>query len=192
MSGLTLNFTGIDKALANINTKKFKQEIQDELNSFGLDVVRDAKALAPVDEGHLKGAIEYKSAALSITITVGVDYAAYVEFGTRKYAAQHVASLPAEWQEFASQSKGAGGGSFDELVMNIVRWVKAKGIGATFSIATHKREGFGKQSAATTDDATAYAIAKHIIIVGIQPHPFLYPAFEKNRIELIKRLKSLL
>ena len=183
---------GTQTVLSAIKSSKDKAEkiIADELNAFGLKTVNDAKRNAPVDEGALRNSIGYTKDRTSVTITVNVDYAAYLEFGTRSFAQAYVSSLPTEWQTFASQFKGGGGGSFEEFVMRITQWVKRKGIGATYNIQTRRRDRVGKQTAAQTAEADAYAIALYIIRKGIRPHPYLIPAVEKNRIELIKQLKA--
>lgn len=170
MAGFTIELKGLDQTLKRLDTVKFKQDVQDELNAFGVDVVTDAKLLAPVDEGLLKNLISTVIGQLSVTIIATAEYSAYLEFGTRRFAEVYVSALPETWQVFASQFKGAGGGTFEELVFNLVRWCKAKGI----------------------EEKAAYPIALKILREGIIPHSFLYPAFEKNRLLLIERLKTLL
>ena len=191
-----LDITGDIKGIIKEKTKRLLQEVEDAVNDFGQDTVNDAKRLAPVNEGFLRNAISYVpvksgSSLIEVEIVVAADYAAYVEFGTRKFAAQYVATLPSEWQTFAAQFKGPGGGSFDEFVMRLTRWVLKKGIGKTQNVTTRKTDRVGKQSAKTTAEADAYAIALYIMRNGIRPHPFLYPAVTKNKIELFKRIKAL-
>jgi len=177
--------------LLKANEKKIEKIVQNELNAFGKSTVADAKNNAPVDEGTLRSAISFAKGDMEVTISVNVDYAAYVEFGTRSFAQSYVSSLPSDWQTFASQYRGsAGGGSFEDFVMRIFEWVKRKKIGATYNISTRRRDRVGKQTAAQTMEADAYAIALYIIRKGIRPHPYLIPAVEKNRVELIKQLKA--
>ena len=168
--GFTLKFDGLDETLKKLDVKKFERDISDELMAFGFDVERDAKQLVPVDEGFLKNSISSVPGNLKVEIVVNADYAAYVEFGTRKFAAAYIATLPPTWQAFASKFRGTGGGSFAEFVASLMRWCKVKGI----------------------DEKAAYPIARSILLNGIKAQPFLYPAFEKNKPELIKRLKALL
>jgi hypothetical protein len=97
-------------------------------------------------------------------------YAAFLEFGTRKYAAQYVASLPADWKSYAATFKGSSGGSFDELLKAIMGWVKRKGI----------------------DSDAAYPIALKIIREGIKPKPFLYPAINANLKQLQDDLNNVI
>ena len=165
-----INLTGLDKVLKMIDIKAKEPDVQLILNDFGQRVVTDAKILVPKDEGKLGQSINTTSGKLSVTINVNADYAAYQEFGTRKFAAQYVGSLPAEYKQFAAQFKGGGSGSFQELVMRLVRWCKAKGI----------------------EESAAYPIAKKILFEGIPAQPFLIPSLEKNRQQLIKDFEDLI
>lgn len=195
MSGFKIDITGDIKGIIKNKTKRLMDDIRDEISAFGEETVNDAKRLAPVDEGHLRNSIaavySVGQKGFEVEIVVATDYAAYIEFGTKGFAQKYVATLPTEWQQFAAKYKGGGGGSFDELVMRLTRWVRMKGIGATYNVQTRKRDRIGKQSAKTTMEADAYAIALHIVRHGVRQHPFLYPAVEKNRIKLLNNLKAL-
>lgn len=170
MGGYKLEIKGINDVLAKLDVDKFEKDIQAALDDFGLRVVKQAKILAPVDEGRLRQSINSTPGKLSVTIDVNVDYAAYIEFGTRKFAAAYVSSLPPDWQAFAAQFKGASGGSFAEMIQNLMKWVKRKGI----------------------DEKAAYPIVLKILREGVRPHPFLYPSVENQRAILIKDLENLL
>lgn len=189
--GFKIDITGDVKKIFRERTRAITEKIEKEMDDFGQATVNDAKRLAPVDEGSLKQSITYRKiiarSAIEIEMIVASDYAAYIEFGTKGFAAKYVATLPKEWKEFAARYKGPGGGSFDEFVMRLTRWVRLKKIGATYNVSTRKKN---KQSKASLE-STAYAIALSIMRKGIRQHPFLYPAVEKNRIELLKRLKVL-
>jgi HK97 gp10 family phage protein len=169
MSSLNIDITGdFNKKLDKIKSD-VSAIVADELNAFGIETVAMAKTLAPVDEGFLGNSIKFEKKGLSVEIIVAANYAAYLEFGTRAFAAAYVSSLPAEWQEFAAQFKG-GGGSFEDFFMNIIEWVKRKWI----------------------EPAAAYPIAKKILRFGIRARPFLYPAIEVNKKILIDNLKAVL
>lgn len=141
MAGFKMDMAGLDKVLAKLDVKKFEQEIEGELHAFGLDVKRDAQDILARDlkysNGGLNTHIFSVPGDMSVKIIATKDYAAYVEFGTGRFAALYVPSIEPEWQEYAR----------------------------SFYI-----NGQGR----------------------MRPTPFLYPAFEKNKIELIKRLKNLL
>jgi hypothetical protein len=193
MSAFKIELKGMDEVLKQLDVGIMKQEIKLELEAFGEDVERDAKLLAPVDENYLKGAIYHKATEINTMIGMEVgckaDYAAYMEFGTRKFAAAYVATLPPDWQAFAAQYKGKGsGGSFNDFVMAIMAWVERKGIG---SLKT--KSGNKSKSAASYEamQQAAYWIALNIIQNGVKPHPFLYPAVTKNTKPLIDRLRKL-
>jgi hypothetical protein len=192
MAGFKMQLTGVKDVIGELSLAGLEVDIQKELDAFALNVVHDAQQLAPVDEGFLRRQIGFVKGNLEVEIVVNCDYAAYVEFGTRKFAAAYVSTLPNDWKTFAARFKGPGSGTFEQLVMRIVEWVRRKGIGRTYNVATRRRDKVGKQTAATTDYATAYQIAHYIMITGIRPHPFLYPAYEKNRILLLEKLRNLL
>lgn len=170
MGGYKLTVVGLDKVLAKLDVKAMEEDIQLALNDFGLRVVKEAKVLAPKDEGQLTRSINFEPEKLSVTISVNTDYAAYIEFGTRKFAAIYVSTLPAQWQQFAIKFKGYAPGSFADFVKRIMAWVKRKGI----------------------NEEAAYPIVRKILLEGIKPQPFLYPAFNNQTLLLIKDLENLL
>ena len=60
-------------------------------NKAALDTQRDARVLAPVDTGNLRGSIQVRPASAALTeATVGpeAEYGVYVEYGTSRMAAQ--------------------------------------------------------------------------------------------------------
>jgi HK97 gp10 family phage protein len=150
----------------------FQEELQLELNQFADKVAKDAKNFAPADEGKLRQSISAEYGQGNVTIKASARYAAYVEFGTRKFASDYVSTLPDTWQQLANEFKGKStiGGGFKEFMESIMAWAKRKGI----------------------DDDKAYAIAKKIMIYGSKPHPFLYPAVNNNIDDLIKNIKNII
>lgn len=195
MIKINANLVGVDKSNFSGARNKVIGLIGNEMNKFGLRTVNKAKVLSPVDEGNLRNAINYDFDPVSMTVTINVraNYAAFVEFGTRKFAAAHVATLPGDWPAFAAQYKGrTDGGTFEEFVMELVRWVTKKKIGATYNVQTRRRNRVGRQSAKTTAYADAYAIALYIIRNGIRPHPYLVPAVEENKLILLANLKGII
>lgn len=172
MSGFNIDITGdVNKKLDEI-TKQVKQEVDDELYAFGFDTVASAKENLrlnkTIDEGHLLNSIAFEKKELAVEISVAANYAAYLEFGTRSFAAIYVATLPATWQEYAATFRGGGGG-FEDYFRNIFEWCKRKGIA----------------------EAAAYPIAISILRKGIRARPYLFPAIEANLIKLKERLKTL-
>lgn len=184
MGSFKLQITGLQQLQQRLSKTEVDKKVNEALNSFGNAVRTTALQLAPVNEGRLRQGIFYQVGNLQVTIGCNVDYAAYLEFGTRKFAAKYVSSLPAEWKEFASQYKGSGGGTFEQFVMRIYEWVRKKGIRSTGTTT-----GKGKKTKEQDQRQLAYVIALKILREGIKPQPFLYPAFEKNRAILNKKLE---
>jgi len=200
MGGSFVKIEGLDKTLARFDMKKYEPQVQTCFNNFGIRVEAAAKQAAPVDEGHLKGAIFQQSSRLASTFGCSVNYASYVEFGTRKYASETVSKLPADWQAFAASTKGKGGGTFKEFVERLVGWVSRKGLGTgfagpigvagTYSVKSRRRTG-SKTTQALEDRQAAYAIALTILRNGVKAQPFLYPAYDKYKDLLLKDLNDI-
>jgi Bacteriophage HK97-gp10, putative tail-component len=197
MAAISIKFEGLDAALKKLSNKAsvINSGINYELNAWALDTVTLAKKNCPVDEGFLRNSISANTSTLKdlrAEITVGANYGAYIEFGTRGYAAKYVSTLPADWKELAATFKGGGSkkGSFNEFLLEIVLWVKRKGIAGTYSVKTQKRTGGKKKDA--QDLAVAFPIAMAIIRKGIKPQPYLYPAVNATRKKLIDRIKKVI
>ena len=177
--------------LAKVKNKKtdLRKLVEDEIKRFLVNVANDAKRLAPVDEGYLRNSIAFETNGLSGKVVVTANYAAYIEFGTKGFAQRYVSTLPADWQAYASQFRG-GGGNFNQMLLHLMEWIKRKGIKAgSYNVTTRRRIG-NKATKQKEDKQLAYAIAISILRKGIKAHPFLYQAFEKNKKELMIRLKN--
>lgn len=162
---------GLDEVIARLSSLPADTDkaLSAELQAFGFDVELMAKELAPADEGILRSSIVSEMIdLLRVTVFARTNYAAYLEFGTRGFAAAYVASLPADWQTYAASFQGSGGSAGDYFA-RIFDWVKRKGI----------------------DPKLAYPIAISILRFGIKAHPFLYPAFQANIPKLESRLREL-
>jgi HK97 gp10 family phage protein len=162
-------------------------------NEWANELVKIAKDRAPVNEGKLRQSIQADYATLNKLIAgvgVAVNYAAYLEFGTRGYAAAYVGKLPNDWQSYAATFKGKGGGSIDEMLLNIMDWVKSKQLSGTYSVKTQRRTG-AKAARNFEDAEVAYPIALAILRKGIKAQPYLYPAYVEATDNLIKKLQKL-
>ena len=169
MAGSVIKIEGLEKTLARFDVKKYEPQIQECFNKFGIRVELAAKQAVPVDEGKLKGSIFQEPGRLSNTFGASADYASFQEFGTRKFAAAYISTLPADWQAFARQFKGGSSGSFQDFVMSLVGWCKRHGI----------------------SEKAAYPIAIKILRNGMKPQPFLYPAFNTNKKKLLEDLNKI-
>lgn len=197
---LKLEAKGIEAIIKKFDqmSNESQQLVQKALNDFADRTAQDAKQNVSfnktTDEGALLRSINPLYGQGSAGVIVNSKYGAYIEFGTRKFAATYVASLPQDWQTFASQYQGkaTSGGTWKEFVLSIMAWMKRKGIkGGTYSVKTRRRLG-NKAQKESEDKSLAYAIAKKIMRDGIKPRPFLYPAVNKNLPILIKEIKEIL
>ena len=187
---IKIKLDGIKGTIADVEriAKDSQQRTKIALVDFGTKVEADAKRDAPADEGKLRNSINsvYRDGEVSINVTA--DYAAFMEFGTRKFAAKYVATLPADWKAYAATFKGGGGGSFDQFIQAIMAWVRRKGIGADTTSSgnvSNSRSSLDKQQQA------AYWIAINILQNGIKPKPFLFPAVKRHTPELIKDINEI-
>ena len=165
---INVKIDGFDKLMAKLDKmpKQAQQYAQLALNDWADRTSMDAKQLVSKqssDEGFLMNSIHPVYGKMSAGVVASADYAAYIEFGTRKFAAAYVASLPSDWVQYAATFKGKGKGNFKDLLTAIMGWCKRKGI----------------------EPKAAYPIAKSILRNGIKARPFLYPSVQKN-IPLLK------
>lgn len=179
---ITDKLKGMEKAVV--------ESVDSVLNANAIEIATKAKQFAPVDIGGLRSSISPEtSELLNKHVTVNANYAAYVEFGTGKYAAAYAGSLPDNWQQFAMQFKGKGGGGMAEFLKNIEAWVK-RNITATYSVKS-KRQTHTKDEAKRIKQM-AYLIARSILKNGIKPQPFLFPAYEQQRGQILKDIETVL
>jgi len=148
-----------------------KEDVGNEINASALKIENQAKRLAPVNLGQLRGSINTdRINELTYSIAANASYAPYVEFGTGPQI-----SVPADFASYSQQFKGKSGGKFKDMVEALTLWVKRKGVGN------------GKN-----DKGLAYVIALSILKKGMRPQPFLIPAYEMEKPKLIQRLNQLL
>jgi len=167
---ITMKIEGLEKLTKQLT--KYNDQVKADtittVNRSMLEVQSEAKYLAPVNFGRLRASITTQRAtasALEAVTYVNVDYAPYVEFGTKKHV-----EIPAGLESYASQFKGSGDGGFDKLLEDIEDWCRKKGI----------------------EQSAAYPIALKIAREGIEAQPFLFPAWEKERPKLMNSLEKLL
>ena len=168
VKGLDALIRKMDRLAADV-----QKEVQAELNAWADDTAAMAKSIVSQkssDEGLLLRSISPKYGQFSASVIASAKYAAYIEFGTRKFAAAYVSSLPADWQAYASTFKGKTGGTFEQFLLSIKAWAGRKGI---------------------TDKGHIYFIIKQILRDGIPAKPFLYPSVNKTLPELKKNLRAI-
>lgn len=127
-------------------------------------IANAARNRAPVNDGTLRASIHAQGSNGKYKVTASAEYAAYVEFGTKKRA-----KVPADLQNYANQFKG-GGGSAQEAKTAIYAWMNKQGI--------PKEQQWG--------------IFISIMVNGIRPHPFLFPSVDEEQPKFYERVKNLL
>ena len=153
--------------------RKLGKDIDKNINATteeaGNFIELKAKQLAPKNFGKLAQSIstseKTKDNLKTVFVTVNELYGAYMEFGT---GAKVV--VPNEFKDMAASFKGVTTGTFEAGLKSIREWCRAKGI----------------------DEAAAYPIFAKILGAGINPQPFLYPAFIEGKKQYLKDLDNLL
>jgi HK97 gp10 family phage protein len=172
---MELQVKGIDTLIKKMDklASNVQKDVQAELNAWADDTATNAKSLVSQnssDEGLLLRSISPKYGQGKASVIASAKYAAYVEFGTRKYAAAYVSSLPADWQAYASTFKGSTGGTFKEFVKSLMSWGSRTG---------------------KMDPKYAYVAALKILREGLTARPFMYPSVQKTLPELKKNLRAI-
>lgn len=177
LAGLKAEFASIAKELPNI--------VSGELETMAQEWVKLAKTDAPADQAALRGAITYyPKPPLAYEIVAQKFYAPFMEFGTKgKYT-----PIPGT-ENIAAQFKGYKGGDFMELLRNIVRWVKRKGITGTYSVKTRRRTG-NKERQSSEDLSAAWPIAMSILKNGVSPHPFFFKQMHIVWPQMVRNVES--
>jgi|ERR1044072_129641 phage I-like protein len=158
------------------------------LNASAEEVEERAKQRAPRDRGPLAQLTKADTSKhLEKHITVNVPYAAYVEFGTGKYAAQYVSTLEAKYKNYAAQFKGKGGGDYYEFLNAILDWVKRHKL-AQITNSYTGRKRTKKEDLLLVAETIAWSIIKN----GIHPHPFLIPSLIEQEPILKRDMETML
>lgn len=161
-------FKGISQTIAKLQAfgKDTEKQINAEIEATAIQVEGDAKKLAPKNFGKLAQSISRKKVKnLVWKVTVNEIYGAYMEFGTGTKV-----KVPAEFTEMAKTFQVKGKGNWKDALESIKVWCRSKGI----------------------DEKAAYPILAKILGAGLNPRPFLYPAYKKGEKYLMLNLEKLL
>lgn len=147
-------------------------------------IVAEAKQSAPADLGTIKQNIGKEQIGdLLVSIFSAAPESAFQEFGTGGKV-----DVPEAMADVAAQFQGAKGGNMAAFILALTDWVKRHGLTGVYSVKTHKRNN----NYANQDEQVAWAIAKTILKNGLQPRPFLYPAFVNQSQKLLPLLQKAL
>jgi len=143
-----------------------KKKIDNETKAIAFQIEQDAKQRAPKNFGKLAQSISHsKVEDGKYKITVNEMYGAYMEFGTGAKV-----KVPAEFKKMAESFRGSRIGTFAQGLESIKVWCRSKGI----------------------PEERAKWIFIKILGAGVNPQPFLYPAYVKGKADYLKNLKNVL
>ena len=159
---------GINETIREL--RKFGKDaielIDAETEDAANDIAGNAKKLAPKNFGKLAQSISTKKEKESLySVRVNEFYGAYMEFGTGTKV-----QVPVEFANMAKEFQGQKRGSFKDGLEAIKVWCRAKGI----------------------PEEAAYPIFAKILGAGINPQPFLYPAYIQGKKKYLDNLTKLL
>ena len=159
---------GLASTIAELRAygKDIDKIINAETQAIAFQIEADAKKLAPKNFGKLAQSISHAKVKPALyKVTVNELYGAYMEFGTGSKV-----NVPAEFADMAATFKGKKQGTFKQGLEAIKVWCKSKGI----------------------PEEVAYPIFAKILGAGINPQPFLYPAWVKGKKDYQNNLERLL
>lgn len=159
---------GVRETISKIRAfgESAERQINAETEAIAMQIEGDAKRMAPTNFGKLRQSISRRKINPSnYAVTVNEYYGAYMEFGTGTKV-----NVPNEFKDMANSFRGQRRGNFRQGLESIKIWCRSKGI----------------------DEKYAYAIFAKILGAGINPKPFLYPAYMKGKKDYEKNLKALL
>jgi hypothetical protein len=165
----SIGVKGVSGVIAELRKfgKDAEKQIAGETEAIAFQIEGDAKRLAPKNFGKLAQSISREKIKSALyKVTVNEIYGAYMEFGTGSKI-----KIPAEFSDMAKTFKGAKSGkTFEQGLEAIKIWCRAKGI----------------------PEEAAYPIFAKILGAGVNPQPFLYPAWVKGKKDYLANLKKAL
>ena len=181
-----IRLTGFKEFEAKL--KALPQKLQVTADSYvkdaALEWVQLAKTTAPRDQNGIAGRISsYRSGDLSYDVVSPANYSRFVEWGTKKYK-----NVPSDLANYEAGLGYQKSGDYYDFLSAILDWVKRKGIGVTYKVATRRKNRQSKDEYLAIAQAIANSISRH----GIKPQPFFF--IHKDGIEktLFARLQKLL
>lgn len=136
--------------------------IDGEYEAGAADIAAEAKQRAPGNFGILKNEIGYeKTADMDYEVFSRTMYSAYVEFGTRTQV-----YIPTGLEEYAAQFIGSPGATNLSAKEAIFLWCKEKGI----------------------EESAWYPIFVTLMTKGQKPHPFFFPAVDRQLPLIVNRI----
>lgn len=170
----TVNVVGLKELQEKLRNAQqaIVTEVGGELKAGADTMVGVAKTNAPEDQGILRNLISSKAIdKLHYEVSSGAAYSPFLEFGTRAKVV-----IPPGLEEYAAQFKGdfASGtlGEGSELTAweGIKAWLERQGV----------------------EEQLWWAIYVEIMVHGIEPRPFFFPALDEVTPQIIENVKTVL
>jgi len=163
-----MEIKGLNSVISELRAfeKDVEKLIDAETQATAFSIEAESKKLAPKNFGKLAQSISNKKIKISnYKVTVNELYGGFMEFGTGTKV-----NIPAEFKDMANSFKVQKIGTFKQGLEAIKVWCRAKGI----------------------DEKAAYPIFAKILGAGVNPQPFLYPAWVKGKKEYVENLNKML
>lgn len=178
---VTLRIAGAAKVRARVARRQAERAASAalaELLRGALLIEGRAKRRCTVDTGRLRASITHSNLlprgdALVVHVGTNVSYARFVEFGTGPAGKASPLTKSAR-EAMAELGYAHGPGGFFPPLHLIRGWAERRGI----------LKGMEEEEA----DRTVFAIARAIGARGLPAQPFLFPAFEESRDEIVKAM----
>jgi hypothetical protein len=185
-----IQVTGINDLARTLNLLpiKMRSGMKAEIHAGALEIQKLAIKDAPADNSELRRKIVVIPGDLSQSVVVQVDYAAYMEWGTKsEFRVEQPDIAP-----YAATFKGPGPKSAGNFNENILAWVKRKQIGVLRQgPATYSRKAAGKKATEQRQKTAAFFIGKSIIQNGVKAHPYFFKNVFLVRDKLFDRMLKL-
>lgn len=167
-----ISIKGLESAVREVKRaqKRLQDTVTDAIGEVIDLMIEEARKNAPKDIGNLIDSIsKEKKDAWTMVFFVGEAHGAFQEFGLAGLRnVQTNLVIPEEMEEIAREFKSYKGGDFKTFVKEIEAWCGRKGI----------------------DPEAAYPIAVKILNYGLEARPYFYPAYQKYKPEIIKRVNQ--
>ena len=192
---MSVKVIGLDRITKRLQglPKGATQAVNASLLASATQIRNEAVSRVPIDEGLLKNSIKAQAAqdGNGATVSVNVNYGAYVEFGTGKKVNK---ALVNRYPDAAARAQNLPkSGNYKDFLESIAEWVRRKGIVDTYDIRSRGvKTRAGKRNARRGKaynerlEGAVYLIAKSIMKNGIKSQPYFFPAYEREQKNIAK------
>ena len=189
--GVTIKTSGLTEMINKLNTlaKDEGKTAAMILQSSADIIISEAKVSAPADLGKIRQNLSWQNIGTGTNVQIklfcNAPEAIFQEFGTGPQV-----YIPNQFSEVAATGQNSGSGTWADFIIALTDWVKRHGINpiGNYIVSTKTRIGRGNKK--DIDTEAAYMIARAILIRGLKPQPFLYPAILNNVDAMLTKLDT--